>query len=288
MCAALTVRYDKPDIVLQCLIECKKMNIKVLPPDINKSKAIFSIEILEDGSKAIRYGLTAIKGVGINAAEEVVRLQPYLSIDDFMSRIHPPVIKPKKPKKLKGEVIAITEIEDEVIPIKVKSQLSKRNEPVLINSGCFNSIEINRYKLINDYMSIRKEKNYTPLIEDKYTKDIGLEYEKEYIGTYISDHPLKDYAFIRWEDWSNGDEEEIGAIIREIEVKTDKNGNDYAKLTLETLENKRQAMVFSNAYRKNKNRIIKDLHVVIKGTKKVSEHWENININEITVIAKGE
>ena len=71
MTAFLTIHADQPEKVASAVAECRRLNIKVLPPDINSSQVTFSIE--KDGEEpAIRFGLSAIKNVGPSAVEPVV------------------------------------------------------------------------------------------------------------------------------------------------------------------------------------------------------------------------
>ncbi len=87
MASVLSVFIDKADKRAPAVAECRRLGIKVLPPDINHSEAGFSIETLEDGSPAIRFGLGAIKNVGISVVSPILESRPqpggYASIEEF-------------------------------------------------------------------------------------------------------------------------------------------------------------------------------------------------------------
>lgn len=264
MCAVMTVHSDDIEEITACVVECKRIGIDVLPPDINKSMPKFSLEDIDGSSKkAIRYGLSAIKGIGIAPAEEILKYRPFTSFDDYMAKIHDPTIK---------------RFTDE--GKKINCPLSKRNEPVLIYAGCFDDLNENRHKLINRYHEIRKDKDWVPL-KDNYNRKLRLEYEKQHMGVYVSDHPLKNYPFVRWSEVEDGDTIELGGIIRKIDIIS-KNGKDYATGTLETLEDKRRFIVGGRVINKVRNKLKKDLRVVLVGIK--NGQFDNINVSNIRLV----
>jgi DNA polymerase-3 subunit alpha len=262
MAAVMTVYHSNIDKVIECIVECKKMGIDIYPPSVNHSKPGFSIEKTPDGKSAIRYGLTAIKGVGISAAETLQQHRPYTSVKDFYDKIHNSKLKFFK--------------ED---GSKMNNPLSRRNEKVLIEAGAFDELEENRFKSLNEYMALRKDKKHQILMESSFDRKTKLSYEKEHIGTYISDHPLKNYPFMRWNDWEDGDKAELGGIIRKVEIKKNKKGNTFCTGTLETLEDKRRFIIHDKAYEKNKNKIKKDERVIMIGRK--NSDYNNINVSEV-------
>lgn len=264
MCAVMTVYSDNIDEIIECIVECKKMCIEVLPPNINDSEVGFGVKIMPTGKKAIVYGLSAIKGIGAQAAEEVIRHRPYTSFLDYMTRVHD-----TSNNKLKANG------KKETCP------LSKRNEPVLIKAGCFDTINDNRNAVLNEYMTLRKEKDWIPLDPNKYDRQLKLELEKELLGMYISDHPLKSYPFTRWNEVWDGDEIIIGGIISKFEIVT-KNNNKYCTGTLETLEDKRRFIIGSRTLAKLESKLKKNTKLVIYGTK--NEQWSNINVTNIKTI----
>lgn len=89
MTALLTINMEHQDKIASAVAECHRLGIPVLPPDINKSTEHFAIEKEEDSS-AIRFGLGAIKNVGITAIRPIIAVRegsgPFKSIDDFCHR----------------------------------------------------------------------------------------------------------------------------------------------------------------------------------------------------------
>jgi DNA polymerase-3 subunit alpha len=88
MCALLNAEDPNSDKALEYINECSKMGIKITPPDVNKSSGKYVT--IQD--KEIVTGLTAIKGVGETAIQEIISLQPYTSMEDFFSRTNARVV----------------------------------------------------------------------------------------------------------------------------------------------------------------------------------------------------
>lgn len=155
------------------IIDCKKFNIEILPPDINKSDTYFK----EENGK-IRYGLAALKGIGINSSEEIC--------------------------KIKYENKNFNKIED--LLLKCKNEINKKNLEALIFSGalsCFNFSRKTLSENIEKMLKFEKNSNQVSLF-DNSEEDIGLiledkgefeekeilKYEFEFFGFYFSFHPL--------------------------------------------------------------------------------------------------
>ncbi|MBI2980492.1 MAG: DNA polymerase III subunit alpha, partial [Chloroflexi bacterium] len=88
--AFLITHVDQPEKVASAIAECRRLGITVLPPDINRSQATFSIEKVNDNASSIRFGLTAIKNVGLGAMESVIaernKAGEFKSIEDLCRR----------------------------------------------------------------------------------------------------------------------------------------------------------------------------------------------------------
>jgi len=174
---------DKLKIFLN---EALELNIKVLPPDINRSEENFSVEI-QNNEKYIRYGLLGIKGLGQAAINEIISKRskkPFEDIYDFILRVNTQVI-------------------------------NKKSLEVLILSGCFDSLHPNRlelYKNIDTILNLAKNKSSAlfsitnKTSNNKISKELThlehpdkteqdkllqiLKLEKETLGIYLSEHPV--------------------------------------------------------------------------------------------------
>lgn len=91
MAALLTVYFDDAPKVATFLAECKRLNVPILPPDVNYSSLDFDIQFMEDGSRAIRFGLAAIKNAGVGALQTVLQERGaggvFADLKDFCRRV---------------------------------------------------------------------------------------------------------------------------------------------------------------------------------------------------------
>ena len=283
MTATLNYSIDRTDRIILLKKEIARLNIEFRKPDINFSSAEFSIEE-DNGIKSIRFGLAAIKGVGIKSmqslTEERNKNGKYLDIIDFMTR-------------LRGEVIN-------------KRQLEK-----LIQAGCFDGLESNRAKLfanVKNFVEIfggNKELNLNQsllfedskisfLDENLFDQNINpwsigflLKSELEVIGFYFSNHPLSLYPknyfdqnnIVNYKDIIDNSEinnaKIVGSIL-DIKERSNKEGKKYAFLTISTLESQIELSIFSDKlseYRK----FIKEGNVLLFYVD-ISRNNENIRL----------
>ncbi len=253
--ATLNYSIDRTDKIILLKQEIERLNISFLKPDINFSDALFSIENLNK-TKSIRFGLAAIKGVGIKSIKSVViereKNGKYKNIIDFMKRVSNEVIN--------------------------KRQIEK-----LIQAGAFDSIEPNRSKLFfnvpkfvelyggekilnQDLLFEEKEVSFDDknLFDQDYKKWTNLDKltnELEVIGFYFSDHPLNYYPtqFYELEKINNFkyiqnnteiNSTKICGVILDIKERSNKDGKKYAFLTISEIDNQYELAIFSeNLYR---------------------------------------
>ena len=253
MTATLNYSIDRTDRIILLNKELSSLNIEFKKPDINHSQAKFSIEE-NNGLKSIRFGLGAIKGVGIKSMSNLVKEREnngkFIDIIDFMNR-------------LKGDVIN-------------KRQLEK-----LVQAGSFDSIEINRARLfynVPKFVEIYggsnfKDQNQAMLFEenklsfddsnlfdqqiDDWSSGFLLKSELEVIGFYFSSHPVSLYPknyfrhnnIIEWNQIKLNEDIKsakiVGSIL-DIKERSNKEGRKYAFLTVSTLESQIELTIFSD------------------------------------------
>ncbi len=251
MTATLNFSIDRTDKIISLKQELEKLEISFLKPDINFSKEQFTIERSES-KKSIRFGLSAIKGVGSKSIKSVVSVREqkgkFKSIIDFLKRVEPEVIN--------------------------KRQLEK-----LIQSGSFDSIEINRSKLffnvpqfVNLFGSNNSKLNQNLLFqeeeisfEDKnlfnqkisvWNSSETLKNELEVVGFYFSDHPLKHYPqkFFEIQNISmfndidlnkNGKKIRLCGSVLDIKERSNKDGRKYAFVTVSEVNSQYELSIFS-------------------------------------------
>ncbi|WP_291952615.1 DNA polymerase III subunit alpha [Campylobacter sp.] len=251
MAALLTSEESNVDKVAKYIEEMKRMDIKLLPPNINKAQREFSAIKLDDGSEAIIYGLGAIKSVGIPAIENIIAVRSEGGFSDFNHFVS--LIDPSKINKKTIESLIKAGAFDEfkytrkclIDNLELISEMSKKIAEVKRNStaSLFGEDEI-----AGDIkVEIRESKDEFELMEK-------LNYEKEMLGIYVSGHPLDKFALqmqgidyyksVDFEELKN--EGEILSIgkIEDFKSLMSKNGKRYAKAVILDLYSSFEIIIF--------------------------------------------
>ena len=259
--ASMSLEKDNTDKLSVFVNDAKQMGIRILPPDINKSKMDFDVE-----ENNIRYGLGAIKNTSqrdmsqIN--DEVIKNGIFNDLYEFAQRLD-------------------------------SSVLSKKNLEFLAYSGAFDSIENNRNKVfqsINILSSISNaamEKNsnnqdylfddefdnfsHIPLPEvDKWTTSESLEKEFTAVGFYLSGHPLNEYEQIikdrkiKYYKDINGSEAKykIAGTISYVKERKSQRGRNFAFVGLTDENSQYEITLFSDILFKVRNFLIPGLSII--------------------------
>ena len=292
MCALLTAESQgssgpaRNEKVARAVNECRKMNIPVLPPEVNLSAVGFTIETLPDGKKAIRFGLSAVKNVGeaaISVILEARKDKPFKSMTDFCSRVDLGKVNKKtlesliKAGALDGfgnRASLLASIED----IVEKCQRSKKNEST--GQGSLFSEEDEESQQ-TDNLSIRQ-------IEEFEKKQL-LAFEKELFGFYLTEHPMQSMLSLLQEKTSHNigdltiESEEVGKVIKIGGIITDvrkiitKNGNnEMAFVKIEDETGSIEVVVFPKIYSTSSQMLLSDQVVIVTG--KLDSREERISV----------
>ena len=268
--------HDKQEKITATLSHCKKRGVKILPPDINKSEIGFTIEVLQDGSKAIRYGLSAIKDVGAGSVKYIMEVREnnyFTDFMDFYNKVHNTTNVAAFSNKFNKNGKSLCPVD-------------KSTEVALIKAGAFDTFEENRYKLLNDYMiNIKKYKSYEILNDKEYVRKHKLQLEKEVMGSYVSEHPLDPFPYVNVDSLNDNDEIEITGIVKKTTIKNTKNGGKYTMSVIETKDSRElRLMLFGNKGEKYKERLKKNSIIVAYGT--YNKQYNNVNIDKIKTVIK--
>ncbi len=263
MSANLTSEMNNTNKVVVLINECRKLNIKVHAPDINKSGINF--EPLND--KEISFGLNAVKNVGVKALEQCIEVRSkhgeFKSIFDFISKVDQRLVNKKVLESLilAGAFDSLN---------KNRAQLFEAVD-LAINYG--NQVDKqsnkNQINLFGDQEELIKVPDL-PIIEDWENQE-KLSKEKEVLGIYVSGNPLIKYADTI-EELSNYDFSEerilkensvvkIGGAITNFKLHFDKKNQQMAFFNLDCLGGQAEAIIFHDAFDKYKE-IIKDNNIV--------------------------
>ena len=284
MAALLTSVRDDKDKSALYLNECRRMGIKVLPPDVNESQSDYT----PLGSD-IRFGLTAIRNVGENVVASIVANRTtsgrYESFGDFLTKVDANVCNKKTIESLikggafdslnhprKGLTLIYLEAIDSVMEAKRAESIGQFD---LFGSGMSSTSSI----ITNVEIEIP---------DQEWEKALLLSYEREMLGLYVSDHPLlgvehllrssTDMPISQVNDESVGHEQivTIGGLITQIQRKVSRRGDSWAIVTVEDLEGAVDVMFFSNSYTQHSMNLMEDRIVVIRG--RVDKREEQVKI----------
>ena len=285
MAATISAEIGDTDYVVQLIEECRKMNLLVFPPDVNESDVHFVVT-----PQGIRFGLSAIKNVGVSAVETILQSRKehgsFENLFDFCQRVDLRLV-------------------------------NKKTIEALIQAGAFDGVSANRAQL---FTSVEKVIQYGQSYKDHSSKGQSslfeggsgaqtfvhypslsqvepwnelekLSREKAVLGFYVSGHPLlkyekeiKAFATARFSNASSvksGSIVRVAGIISAVKKKIDKKGSMMAFLTLEDFSGKGECIVFSDVYRRYQNFLNDESMVMVVGNAEQNGDSLRIIVKEI-------
>jgi DNA polymerase-3 subunit alpha len=271
------------------------MGIRVLPPDVNSSDADYTAH----GDTEIRVGLAAIRNVGANVVESIVRT-----------------------RKAKGAFASFPDFLDKVDAVVC----NKRTIESLIKAGAFDALGHTRRGLaerheqaVDAVMAVKKKTaegqfdlfafdddggggdaavpafGVQEFSDKEWDKAVLLSHEREMLGLYVSDHPLLGVehilaakadcgvASLVGDDYPDGAVVTIGGIISSLQRKVTKQGKLWALVTIEDLEGGLEVMFFPASYETCATQLAEDAVVIVKGRLDKREDAPRLIASELTV-----
>lgn len=283
MAALMTSVMDNPKKVTFYIYTCRSMGIEVMPPDVNESYAGFSVS-----AGKIRYGLASVKGVGKAAIEHVVQERErggsFKDIRDFIERISGSDINKKTVEALikSGALDCLAGTRKQYMNVyqELMDEASKKNRDRMTG-------QISLFDLGNE------EFNSTAALKlpdiGEYDREVLLQFEKYYLGVYVSGHPLDTYMdlwkknvtrytsdFMLDDDTqkvkvSDNEAVTVGGIINEVRIMYTKNGKTMARIILEDPLGEVEVIIWPDDYEKNSSLVTEDSKVFIEGRASVND-----------------
>jgi len=289
LAANLTNEFGNANKVASFLEDCRKLKIEILPPDVNNPSVDFDV----DEKGRIRFGMSAIKNVGKNAVEEIIRAKSNLnrnfkSIFDFCSNVDTRIVNKRTLESLvlSGAFDSISDsraklfhaIED-ALDFGSKVQNSKLSVENSLFGGIEEEVKISEPSLPNIEPWGQKER---------------LAREREVTGFYITGHPLRKYEIDHksFATISLGETEQLEevdvvkscGVITSIKTKLDKKGNTMAFFTLDDFSGSCEALMFSDAYKQFGKYVKEEECVFIVGRPESSGDAIKIHIEKVMPI----
>lgn len=291
MAALLQSVKDEKDKSAVYLAECRRMGIKVLPPDVNESDAMFTAVGTD-----IRFGLGAIRNVGSNVVDGIIAA-----------------------REEHGAVADFHQFLDQV-PLVV---CNKRVIESLIKAGAFDSLGHPRRGLMEVYenavdqvVDIKRNEEHgqdsllggfgfdtaagtsthDPIPEiDDWDKRTRLAFEREMLGLYVSDHPLNGLehvllaertttiaAIAERGEGAGGSSQQICGMITQVQRRQTKQGNIWASVVVEDMDAAINVSIFPKVYEQVAAELIPDSIVRVKG--RVNARDESVELHADSVV----
>jgi DNA polymerase-3 subunit alpha len=290
MSAVLTADSGDVEKIAEIIAECKRMQIPILPPDINESFSQFTV--VKGESPTIRFGLVTIKNFGQGIATAIIEERKkngkFKSLSDFLDRVK-------------------------------DKNLNKKSLEALTKAGALDSFGVDRGVLIGNtetILSYNKEKEKQPDNQDSLfglmsdtssvptlklaevppaTMQEKLAWEKELLGLYISGHPLDRFREIiakrdmdikkAKETLADGAEVTLACIIEEIKPITTKKGDNMAFVKVADFSGELETVVFPRTLVEFRSAFVPDKCLAIKGKMSERNGQKSMIVERVKVLA---
>jgi DNA polymerase-3 subunit alpha len=309
MAALLTSVKDDKDKSAQYLHECRRMGIKVLPPDVNSSDSNFT-----PVGTDIRFGLSAIRNVGENVVASIIATRrskgAYADFPDFLRKVEPTACNKKVIESLikAGAFDSLGHTRQGLLRVHADAvdacMDTKRNEAV----GQFDLFSsADEPSGAGDSADDAAEPSFgldLVIPTGEWEKTTLLAYEREMLGLYVSDHPLFgvehvlaaavdcSVAALTADERADGAIVTVGGILSSLTRKVTKTGNPWALATLEDLEGAIEVLFFPAAYTACGIHLAEDAVLLVRG--RLDKHEDvprliamDVNVPDITEAPRG-
>ncbi|WP_440444172.1 DNA polymerase III subunit alpha [Phascolarctobacterium sp.] len=259
---------------------CKNDNIKILAPDVNESGRDFTVL----PNKTIRFGLAGIKSTGGAAVEAIISARseggPFTSLTDFCCRVNMRVVN----KRVVENLIKSGAMDS--FGARRSQLLAVLDQAIDLGAACQKDRANGQLGLFGDDQTFGMEEIRLPQ-RTEIPKQTLLQYEKELLGFYVTDHPLSEYKevmqrfmplhqFIGETQVQDNQFVRVAGIISSCNIKTTKSGDTMALLTLEDFTGRFPVIIFPKNYQACIRDVFEDNVVSIEGRFSVDERESKI------------
>jgi DNA polymerase-3 subunit alpha len=291
MAALLTSVKDDKDKSALYLAECRRMGIKVLPPDVNDSDGDFTPRGTD-----IRFGLTAIRNVGANVVASIVATRSskgrFADFGDFLRKVEAVACNKKTVESLckAGAFDSLGHTRKGLVHVHAEAIEAcmeiKRAEA------------IGQFDLFGDALGAEDAPAAGGLFDvaipiGEWEKAVLLTYEREMLGLYVSDHPLfgiehvlaaaVDCPVSAIAECEDGRTVVVGGILSSVTRKVTKQGNAWAMVTLEDLAGAVEVLFFPASYQNAAVHLVEDAVVLVRGRVDKRDDPAKIIASEVTI-----
>ncbi len=270
MTALLTVYQNNTDKVTLYASESRQMGIEILAPNVNYSCWGFTIENGPSGENCIRFGLGAIKNVGEGPVEEIIHGRgdkKFIDVNDFLRRVD----LRKVGKRALESLIQVGALDD----LGSRPALLESMDRILaISSSNFQAADAGQISMFGDGTGLA-EAIILPDAKTAFNRRAQLDWERELIGLYVSDHPLstvmdslEKHVTHFAQDLSEARHQEhvsVAGIVTKIRQHQTKNGKAMAFATIEDVQGMIDLVIFPNTWKKYGDMLRFDEIIYVRG-----------------------
>ncbi len=293
MAAVMTSDMDDTDRLAIEISECQHMGIEVLPPDVNESFAEFAVVPGGDPlTDKIRFGMAAVKNVGEGAVQEIVRIRTedgkFVSLEDFMKRVSTKAVNRK--------------VWESLIRAGAFDRFQSRGD-LLHNLDGILAFGARLHKEAAEGQSdlfggLMNTDEYIGVIEfeaapSQPTEREQMQWERELLGLYLSNHPLKLYdAYLkenavgakRLLSDMDGKSVQVGGIITAVRQIVTKNNAKMAFVKIEDQSGEVELVVFPSVFEANESLLVLDNVILAKGKINAKDREGNLS-SDVKILA---
>jgi len=290
MAAVLSSEAGNTDKVAAAVAECARMGIRVLPPDVNESYENFTVV-----GEAIRFGLAAVKNVGGGAVEAILAARKdggaFTSLTDLVERVDPRAINRRVLESLikAGALDSLGAPRAQMLQMLDGAMEAAQRVQRARASGQTGLFEVGGAEAAEA----------APVVAvDEFSKEELLTMEKEMLGLYISDHPLRQVhetlaarinaSLHHLAELPDRTQVTVGGIITAIKRATTKSGSAMAFVTLEDLTGTCEVIIFPKTYEQAHFLLKRDAVLVVRGRIDVADQQVKILADRVMALEDAE
>jgi DNA polymerase-3 subunit alpha len=267
MAATLTSEMGDTDRVVKLIGECRRMNLPVLPPDVNESQARFVVT-----EKGIRFGLGAVKNVGLGAIQEIERARreggPFTDLFDFCERVDVRVVNKKALESL-IQAGAMDSLGGHRAQL-----LAALDTAVAFGQGQQADRAAGQTSIFGE---LAREQSLKPSLPETehWSEDETLRKERAVLGFYVSGHPLNRYkeevatfgtfTLDGFEEAQDNTEVRVCGVVTEFSARPDQKGGMTGFFTMEDLTGTGECLMFSSSYERFREYIYVGAMIMVVG-----------------------
>ena len=282
MAALMTSDQDDTERLAIEMTECKHMGIEVLNPDVNESFVEFAVV---PGEKKIRFGIAAVKGVGVGAVEEIIRAReadgPFKSVEDFAKRVSTSKFNRKAWESLikTGAFDSFGDRSDLLFNLDTIVAFAQKTQKEAASG------QTDLFGILGDESADVQPTMQLQPAPAKHTNKERLMWERELMGLYISAHPLDAYETYLSEQVQpltqlvpeyDGRLMTIGGIITTVRTIMTKSGSKMAFVGIEDKFGEGEVIVFPNLYEQVGAKLVQDAVIRVTGKNSARDRDGNL------------